>query len=337
MRSMWDWRRDDDAEQNGDRQGDVSCSQLRCAHGKTMNDPTSPAPPMLRSAATMIVLREQATSVEVLMTRRHADLAFMGGMWVFPGGTLALSDQSEPARKRLLHRDRCAHVLRDLRGSALPGELCLALAIAACRETFEEAGVLLATHADGSSCTSEQLARLQPEREAIAKEPERFVTLLEREKLFLDVSRLVYWAHWITPSPVPRRFDTRFFVAAAPTSHAIAADRYETTECAWLTPKDLLAAAARGEMKIAQPTRYNLEDLQAALEKHRTLDALLGGEAGRRVSPILPKLFKEADKATIVYPWDPEYFSIGGDGIAPGDHYYEAALRAMPSRIERDA
>ena len=296
----------------------------------------SPGNPAPRPAATMIVLREQEGQVEVLMTRRHADLAFMGGMWVFPGGTLTTTDQSSAAHQRLLNAEDHAPVLKDLQGAPFPTPLSLSLAIAACRETFEEAGVLLATHADGSPCSLEQLARLQAERAAVAKDPERFVTLLERETLFLDAARIVYWAHWITPAPAPRRFDTRFFVAAAPASHAIEADTYETTECDWMSPASLLSAAARGDMKIAQPTRCNLEVLQAAIARHGTLDALLRGEATRRVSPILPKLHNDGQRTLIVYPWDPNYASVPGEHISDPDLYYEPALVATLSRVEKD-
>lgn len=290
----------------------------------------------IRSAATMIVLREQAAQIEVLMTRRHADLAFMGGMWVFPGGTLAPADQSEAARKRLSNADRHSYAMRDPAGTALSHAASLSHVIAACRETFEEAGVLLANRADGSPCSPEQLTGLQPERAAIAKDPERFVALLERENVFLDLARVIYWAHWITPGPAPRRFDTRFFVAAAPDSHAFEADSYETTECTWIAPVDLLAAADRGEMQVAAPTRCVLETLRAAIEKHRTLDTLLTGESARRISPILPKFVREDTRHLIVYPWDPEFQSFAGETASDPDTYYEPALVRMPSRVIRD-
>jgi 8-oxo-dGTP pyrophosphatase MutT (NUDIX family) len=281
-------------------------------------------------------LRSHLGEVQVLMTRRHAALAFMGGMWVFPGGTLAAADQSDAARCLVADAQTCSHELLDLTGSPLPQRVCLALAIAACRETFEETGVLLAHRADGSECAAEQLARLQAMRREIAADPGLFVSTLVREDLRVDIARMIYWAHWITPSNgPPRRFDTRFFVAAAPDAHDFVADTYETTECVWMSPRDLLAAAARDEMKIAQPTRYNLEDIRVCITKHGTLEALLRNEANRRVGAIMPKLTRQDDRTVIVMPWDEGYRAIAGESVAEGQ-YYEPALVALQSRVERD-
>jgi 8-oxo-dGTP pyrophosphatase MutT (NUDIX family) len=300
-----------------------------------MNDPTLKSPP-LRHASTAIVLREHQGEVQVLMTRRHAALAFMGGMWVFPGGTLAEADQGDSARKLVIDAQSCSHKLLDLTGSALPQRICVALAIAACRETFEETGVLLARRADGSSCDPGQLARLQAQRKAIAADPGLFVATLLQEELRLDIAQFIYWAHWITPSNgPPRRFDTRFFVAAAPESHDFVADTYETTECVWMSPENLLAAAARHQMPIAQPTRYNLEDLRMSVVKHGSLAALLRNEANRHVGAIMPKLVKDNDRTVIVMPWDERYRDIPGESVDAGQ-YYEPALTALPSRVERD-
>jgi 8-oxo-dGTP pyrophosphatase MutT (NUDIX family) len=300
-----------------------------------MNAPerTSPA---LRHAATAIVLREHQGEIQVLMTRRHAGLAFMGGMWVFPGGALTTVDQEDAAQRLIVDAQSCSHKLLDLTGSALPQRICLALAIAACRETFEETGVLLARRSDGSPCTVEQLLRLQAQRKEMAADPERFVSALSREALRLDIARLIYWAHWITPSSgASRRFDTRFFVAAAPDSHDFLADTYETTECVWMSPDQLLAAAARREMPIAQPTRYNLEDIRVSIAKHGSLAALLRNEANRRVGAIMPKLVKQNDRTMIVMPWDASYPDIPGESVPEGQ-YYEPALIGLESRLERD-
>ena len=132
-----------------------------------MNEPRTrtQTPAALRAAATAIVLREHAGEVQVLMARRHASLAFMGGMWVFPGGALASADESDAARDLVIAADRCAFKLRDLTGQPVPQRTCVALAVAACRETFEEAGILLARRKDGSSAQPEALARLQSQRE----------------------------------------------------------------------------------------------------------------------------------------------------------------------------
>src|SRR5262245_41472684 len=113
----------------------------------TDTPPQQPARP--RHAATVLLLREYAGQTQVLMIRRHEGLAFMGGLWVFHGGILATADAS-PAALAITPSDAdrdCAQ-LHDLNGTALARRDCLALAVAACREAFEETGVLLATHAD---------------------------------------------------------------------------------------------------------------------------------------------------------------------------------------------
>lgn len=299
-----------------------------------MNDSSHPTP--VRHAATAIVVREIAGEPQVLMTRRHASLTFMGGMWVFPGGALADADESAMSQALLAKAPTRSHDLRDLTGSALPALVQQGLAIAAYRETFEETGVLLAQSVDGSACNPQQLARVQVQRKAIAANAALFAPALLEAGLRLDIDRLIYWAHWITPSTgAPRRFDTRFFVVAASTSHEHAADTYETTECAWMSPADLLAAAKRGEMKIAQPTRYNLEDLRVSLAKHGSLAALMRAEATRRVGAIMPKLAQQDGKTIIVMPWDAAYRDAPGESVAPGQ-YYEPAILALASQVERD-
>jgi 8-oxo-dGTP pyrophosphatase MutT (NUDIX family) len=286
-----------------------------------------------RPSATVMLLREAADGVEVLMTRRHEKLAFMGGLWVFPGGTLHPSD----AAPRILARipnpslSRCQS-FGTLNGPALPSEECLSLAVAACRETFEETGLLLALHADGRPCSNETYQRLQAERPLVATQPEHFAILLEREQLLLDVDRLVYWAHWITPASAPRRFDTRFFAVAAATGQVVTADSTETMECRWMSPAAIAAAAERGEMPISPPTLCNVIDLRESYQRHGSLQAVLHAETQRRVPPILPKMLNEAAQTTVVMPWDPDYASLAGEG-APAHIEYPAGVRAQLSRL----
>lgn len=294
------------------------------------NLPAQPAVP--RHAATVILLREQQGAIEVLLTRRNENMSFMGGIWVFPGGTLCPADTTaaslalipEPA---LIH----CHRFLDLDGSPLPRPLCLSLAIAAYRETFEETGVLLARTAAGHHCGSELLARVHKQRRAIVSQPERFATLLQEEHLRLDVERLVYWAHWITPSHVPKRFDTRFFIATLPPQQTAAIDAIEATEMAWMTPASLLSAARDGTMTVSLPTLYNLMELDASLRQHHSLSAMLAGEAQREVAPVLPKMLK-GEQRMIVMPWDNDYHEIAGVSVSR-EISYPQRLRALPSRV----
>jgi 8-oxo-dGTP pyrophosphatase MutT (NUDIX family) len=289
--------------------------------------------PALTEAATVIVLREHDTSIEVLMTRRHANLSFMGGMWVFPGGSLAASDSAEAAHRLIYDPDRfvCSSMC-DSQGTKLDPQHCRSLAIAACRETFEESGLLLARHHDGTPCNPELAARLQAQRLAVIKQPSLFVDLLLQEQLRLDVESLLYWAHWITPSAVSRRFDTRFFIVAAPHAQQASTDTREATEHCWMSPAQLLAAHARGEMALPHPTETNLIELDDCLRSHTTVAALLQAQRQRQVPPILPKVVDLQQQRMVVMPWDPDYHSCAGEGT-PSHLAFPANLCALPARV----
>ena len=279
-----------------------------------------------------MLLRETGASVEVLVIRRHEQLAFMGGLWVFPGGTVSPADTSSECLARIPRRSqaRCSQ-FADLHGTSLDPRQCLGLTVAAVRETFEESGVLLATTSSGRQCSTEVVARLQEQRRAINARPELFAQMLSAESLVLEIDRLVYWAHWITPSIVARRFDTRFFVAAVPDGQQAAIDSTETVDHAWMSPAALIEAADSGTMPVSQPTLFNLMELRASLREHGSLNDLIAGEAQRRVVPVLPKMIQEGP-LTMVLPWDPFYRNVVGESV-PEDLEYPARLRELPSRM----
>jgi 8-oxo-dGTP pyrophosphatase MutT (NUDIX family) len=292
--------------------------------------PSQPVVP--RPAATVLLLREGHDEVEVLAIRRHEKLAFMGGMWVFPGGAVCAADAAPAVLARIptASQTGCAR-LGTLDGAALSERECLALAVAACRETFEETGVLLASDAAGDLCGSALTERLQEQRRAIASQPDLFAELLRAEDLFLRVERLVYWAHWITPSVVPRRFDTRFFLAPVLAGQRAIIDSTETVDHAWMSPRALVAAAQAGTMPVSHPTLYNLMELDASLQMHESLQELLAAQAQRGVVTILPKMIHE-EQTVMVLPWDPFYRNFVGES-APEHLEYSPRLRALPSRM----
>ena len=278
-----------------------------------------------------MVLRQGRNDVEVLVIRRHEQLAFMGGMWVFPGGTVCAADASAEALARIPGPSQagCAR-LKTLQGEPVDPRQCLALGVAACRETFEESGVLLASDATGNPCNA-GAARLQPRRRDIAAQPGLFADMLRAENLFLRVERLLYWAHWITPSTVPRRFDTRFYLAPVPADQQAVIDSTETVDHAWMSAAALVAAAQDGNMPVSHPTLYNLMELDASLQQHGSLQGLLAAEAARSVVGILPKMVHE-ERTAMVLPWDPFYRNFAGES-APAHLQYSARLLALPSRI----
>lgn len=215
------------------------------------------APPT-REAATVMLVRD-APHLEVFMLRRNLGALWVGGAHVFPGGAVDADDRDE----RLL--SRCDGP-NDVTASRLLGHDSGGLGywVAAIRETFEEAGVLLARHSDGSLIDPRESAwgRLVEARDALNAGHCSFTEVVESEDLLLACSSLMLFSHWITPVGIPRRYDTWFFVAAAPEGHAYLHDDGETVESAWKRPPDALAEAERDEINLILPTQRSLDALR---------------------------------------------------------------------------
>ena len=258
-----------------------------------------PAP--IRHASTVILVRPSAETFEVYLVKRAKQMAFMGGAYVFPGGKLDAQDVSERTLGRLVDGaiDRCDSRLERTPGVALSKEQAAGLYVAAARELFEEVGVLLAS---GAPAVDESW------RDKVHSNEVPFCELFERVDAKIDIGRLNYFAHWITPSVEPRRYDTRFFVTALPPGQNPTIDRGENTEAMWLTAADAITAHRRGTIFLPPPTLRTLEEL----------DTLALGELAepRPVAPILPKIRVEEGKITIVLPWDSEYPALDGDALA---------------------
>ena len=292
--------------------------------------------PDIPAAATVLLLRENGRDgLQVLLTKRAAGLSFMAGLWVFPGGRMepadlapALLDRVDPAAIAAT-----ATQMLDTAGEPVAPATARGLLIAACRETFEESGVLLARNGDGSPGVDPgRLARLAARRAETSREPALFAQLLADEDLTLDLERLVYWAHWITPSLEKKRFDTRFFALTVPPDQEASVDLGELTHHAWLNQQDIARHTASGEMRIAPPTRATLEDLWHSHDRHGGLAGMLEAERGRSVPPILPKMVDAGDATEIVLPWDPQYEQTEGAGCKVLAHY-PAYIESMPSRM----
>jgi len=273
----------------------------------------------MHAAATVLLLREPEGELEVLMMCRSAGLSFMAGMWVFPGGRVDASDASAAVRARIAPAGRSISPGRLLttRGEPLAEDAALALHVAACRETFEESGVMLAYDRSGAPCGGDRLARLQARREAVAADASAFVTLLEQEDLYLDLAPLVYWSHWITPSLEPKRFDTRFFAVAVPPGQAASADRCELTDHAWVKPARVREALERREIRVVPPTLLTLEDLAESHAAHGSLAAMLEAERDRPTPPVMPRIDASPDAFRVLMPWDAGYAQAAGEGCCP--------------------
>ena len=297
---------------------------------------TATPTPAIPLAATVLLLRESTQGLQVLMTKRAAGLSFMAGLWVFPGGRLEAADEAPAIAARILGLETVVAAtpcMLGLDGQPIAESTALALHVAACRETFEESGVLLARPGPGARSERDtgRLARIDAAR-AAASDAAAFVRLLEAEDLWLDVGQLVYWSHWITPSFEKKRFDTRFFAVAVAADQAASVDRSELTHHAWLTEREVREHLRSGDMKVAPPTIATLQDLWACHARHGSVTAMLAAERGRSVPPILPKLRPVAGGAAeIVLPWDPEYASLGGESCVVAERYPDYLL-ALPSR-----
>jgi 8-oxo-dGTP pyrophosphatase MutT (NUDIX family) len=267
-----------------------------------------------RDSSSVILVQRSAGWAQALLIRRHADLAF-GGSWVFPGGKLEPSDGT-------------ADTLAILGIEAARPEIA-PLMVGACRETFEETGIVLARRPDGEFCDPQLADSLQPFRTEVSQNPSRFVSLLAEHDLKLDASRLLYWSHWITPSVMPKRFDTRFFVSEMPPNQSILCDSAEATDHLWFDlPKD--GTLPDESVVTAPPTRFSLGELGRALNQHKSLDRLMRAEATRVVYPVMPKILRNGKESRILLPWDSEYPGAPGEGtteIPPG-------YLAFPSRFE---
>ena len=187
-------------------------------------------PPVPVPAATVILVREEAGRLQVYLLRRSQTSGFMPGSYVFPGGLV--DDRDRDDALWLTHADLAPDVLGERLGQAAGGFEALCYGVAAVRETFEEAGVLLArprfpAQGDfGRAC-----------ERRLAESPAHgwFTRLVVSDGWVLTLSALSRWARWITPERMPRRFDTRFFVAVLPPGQACLPDMQETTAGIWIS------------------------------------------------------------------------------------------------------
>ena len=241
--------------------------------------------------------------LEVLMVRRNLRSDFVGGAYVFPGGAVDPLDGGPEAEALCAGRS-------DAQASALLGFESGGLAywVAVVRETFEEAGLLLARRPGGPDLLAgdrEEEARLAAARRAVNAGTRRFLDLCRDERLRLAVGDIHYFAHWITPRGAPRRYDTRFFVAPAPPGQIAAHDAGETIAEVWISPQDALARHRAGEIEIIFPTIRNLQAIGRFATSAELLDA--AAAAASSVPAIEPRVVADGNGMRIVLPGDPAY------------------------------
>lgn len=241
-----------------------------------------------RLSATILLLRDSADEtvakeLEVLMVARHYQIDFASGALVFPGGKVVADDRSPSWVEDGL-------VTGDYSGDDLASR------IGAVRETYEEAGILLA-RPKGAAGAGERLVgqdvadRLAPHRSAVDKGEMDFSKLIAEHDLVLALDTLVHYAHWVTPTMMPKRFDTHFFLAVTPPAQSAVHDGRETTDAIWISPQNAIDRAEAGTATIIFPTKMNL---------HRLTLTSTSADALKRfsedvVTTVLPEMDKLPD------------------------------------------
>jgi 8-oxo-dGTP pyrophosphatase MutT (NUDIX family) len=267
----------------------------------------------------------ESGELEVLMVRRNLNSDFVGGAYVFPGGSVDLADGGPEAEAACAGRS-------DAEASALLGVPAGGLAywVAVVRETFEEAGLLLAERPEGPDLLAgdpAEEARFIAERAAVNAGTRRFLDLCRDEHLRLTVGDVHYFAHWITPRGAPRRFDTRFFVAPAPPGQIAAHDAGETIAEIWITPTEALARHRAGSIEIIFPTIRNLQAIGRFATSGELLDA--ASRASGAVPTIEPRVVADGNGMRIVLPGDEGYEAAPVPDGSDGPQNFNEAVRAV--------
>jgi 8-oxo-dGTP pyrophosphatase MutT (NUDIX family) len=243
------------------------------------------------------------SALEVLMVRRNLQSDFVGGAYVFPGGAVDPIDGGTGAESICEGRtDADASILLGIETGGL------AYWVAALRETFEEAGLLLADRPGGPDLLvgdPVEEARFAAARVEVNAGTRRFLDLCRDEKLQLRVANVHYFAHWITPRGAPRRYDTRFFVAAAPPGQQAAHDAGETIADTWISPQRALEGHRRGVFELIFPTIRNLQAIGRFATSAELLEA--AARASGSVPTIEPRVISDGNGVRIVLPGDPGY------------------------------
>jgi 8-oxo-dGTP pyrophosphatase MutT (NUDIX family) len=254
-----------------------------------MSANTAPVP---RLAATILILRDTPQGMEVLMVVRHHEVDFMSGALVFPGGKLAKGDEDPRVCTR------CSGV------ENLPFEE-VALRVAAIREVFEESGILLARERGAAALLGAARATRLAERyrQQLGSGTMGIADLLEAEDLVLACEELVPYARWITPTFVPKRFDTYFYLAAAPAEQIALHDGREMVEAQWIRPADALADQASGKRKIVTATLLNLRKLN----RSSTVSAAMEAALARPFITVLPELVERPQGRILLIPEAADY------------------------------
>lgn len=242
-----------------------------------------------RPASTILLLRD-APEFQVLMIKRHHQIDFASGALVFPGGKSHEGD-TDPAWE-----DHAS-------GWTGLDPVQRALRVAAVREVYEEAGILLARKRDGSNGA---IVTDRAERAAVDRGDIAFLDVIRRQGLEIILDELSVFARWITPAMMPKRFDTFFYAVAAPADQVASHDGHEAVDAEWIAPREALRLAEDGERTIIFPTRMNLQLLAEA----KSAPDALRRAAERPLVAVLPEVVERDGRRLLTIPADAGYGAI---------------------------
>ena len=285
-----------------------------------------------RPAATLVVVRDGAAGIEVLLSRRTQSNDQFSGAWVFPGGIVDVGDRAAHAHCVGLD-DATASAQLGLESGGLD------YYVAAVRECFEESGLLLAVDETGALVELDhgRGETLGPWRGPLHRGERTLSAFCNEFGLRLAADRLVYLSHWLTPFARPKRFDTRFFIAALPPTQTAAFDGTEMVEQLWLAPAEALARSA--EMKLMTPTQKTLE----LVARYASVNELLAwARAPRSVPLTMPRVAQGSQGMRPVLPDEHAWAELGRlDPAGHGHGSYEiqpgVAVRLSPRLIRVSA
>ncbi len=245
----------------------------------------------VRAATTVLLLKPGADGPEVFMVQRHRRSGFLPNAWVFPGGRVDPADAV--AHPRITPSARLTSHL------GLDADQAYAYAVAGVRETFEEAGIWLGT---GHLEAHERLPMQRGERS--------LVEVVAAAEAHLDLDRLTGWSWWVTPAAEPKRYDTRFLVAAVDDvrgSH----DTHETVASRWVSPRQVLRDADQTGFPLAPPTWWTLWELARYATPQDAVDAA----RARPLPPIQPVMQFEDSGIRLLLPGHPDHPEAAVDGL----------------------
>ncbi|MBU1375216.1 MAG: NUDIX domain-containing protein [Alphaproteobacteria bacterium] len=254
-----------------------------------MSETPTREPAETKAAATILLLRDQP-EFQVLMVKRHHQIDFASGALVFPGGKTHAGDQDPAWADHCNGWDQFDDAQRTLR-------------IGAIREAYEEAGILLAEGLDGSDFAEVCDPAV---RSAVDRGETAFIDVVRELGVRLRLDALAVFARWITPTMMPKRFDTWFYAVRAPADQVAAADGREAVDAEWISPAEILRMEASGERTVIFPTRMNVQMLAEASSAE---DCVARAQA-RTLVTVLPVVEVRDGARYLVLPSDAGYGAV---------------------------